>query len=460
VEVKDFKGKGILWTVMSVEEEVLARLKPTPEEEDAIEVTIKELVERVTSTSVAEQVDFEPVLVGSIAKGTYLKDPDIDLFLMFDPSVPRDELERFGVAVGKEAIGGREHYAEHPYIRGVINGLKADIVPAYRILDASQRMTAVDRTPFHMEYVMGHLAAEKRDEVRLLKSFMKGIGVYSAEAKVQGFSGYLCELLVIRFGGFSEVLQAASHWKKGIALSTEPTTGAKFDEPMVFIDPVDPNRNVASAVSVHSLALFIVATRAYLTAPTIQFFFPNPIPVLDAVEIGRRLEGRGQILVHTLPKPDIIDDILYPQVRKFQKNIAQVLEQREFKVLRSWSGVIDSEIVILLKLESFELPESQLHKGPPVWISENSDDFISKWRASPEALSEPFIENGQWHVFIKRKHINAKELVVSSMSSLDIGKDLNKQKEEVKVYGPEISNEPPILEAMSRFLEKRMPWER
>ncbi|KYK30271.1 MAG: hypothetical protein AYK23_04575 [Candidatus Proteinoplasmatales archaeon SG8-5] len=445
---------------MSVEEDMLAKLRPSHEEEALIESTVRELVKRVTATSIAKEVTFEPVLVGSIAKGTYLKNPDIDLFLLFDPEVPREKLEEYGVRVGKEAIGGREHYAEHPYIRGDFNGLKVDVVPAYRIKDTTQKMTAVDRTPFHTEYVKEHLAPEKRDDVRLLKAFMKGIGIYSAEARVQGFSGYLCEILVIRFGGFREALEAASHWKRGVYLSMGSHEKARFDGPIVFIDPVDGNRNMASAVSLHSLSLFIVAARAYLAAPKTEFFFPKPVPLLSVDEIEDRLKGKGQVLALTLPAPDLIDDILFPQVRKFERNLTQALVQRDFNVIRSWSNVIDDRIIILHKLESFELPDAQLHRGPPVWIHDNSDDFLAKWRDNPDALSEPFIENGQWLLFIKRKHTNARELIVSNMSALDIGKDLNKYKEDVQVLGPEVPDDSQILEAISVFLDKRMPWER
>jgi tRNA nucleotidyltransferase (CCA-adding enzyme) len=191
-----------------------------------------------------------------------------------------------------------------------------------------------------------------------------------------------------------------------------------------------------------------------------MFFFPNPVELLDAGEIRRRLEGKGEILALTLPKPDIIDDILYSQIRKFQKNIGLLLEARDFRFLRSWSGVVGSEIIILFKVEKFELPEAQLHRGPPVWISDNSDDFLSKWRGNSDALSEPFIENGQWHLFIKRKYVNARELASSSLSSLDTGKDLNKLKPRINVFGPDIPDKPAILEALSIFLEKRRPWER
>ena len=46
-------------------------------------------------------------------------------------------------------------YAEHPYTKVVLGdrGINADIVPAYKIKDASERGTAVDRTQLHNEFV-------------------------------------------------------------------------------------------------------------------------------------------------------------------------------------------------------------------------------------------------------------------------------------------------------------------
>ena len=167
---------------MNVEEQVLARLKPSPEDEDLIRETVEKLIKAVMNSEAASKCEFEPYLVGSIAKNTHLKDPDADLFLLFDPDLPREELEKHGLAIGKESIIGREHYAEHPYIKGTFEGLKTDIVPAYKILDSSQKMTAVDRTPLHTEYVRDNLDTKLQDHVRLLKAFMKGIGTYSAEA--------------------------------------------------------------------------------------------------------------------------------------------------------------------------------------------------------------------------------------------------------------------------------------
>ena len=43
---------------------------------------------------------------------------------------------------------------------------------------------------------------------------MKGVGVYGAEIRVGGFSGYLCELLTLSFGSFTDILKAVSDWKE------------------------------------------------------------------------------------------------------------------------------------------------------------------------------------------------------------------------------------------------------
>ena len=442
---------------MNVEEQVLARLKPSQEDEALIHKTIEKLIKTVMETEAASKCEFEPYLVGSIARGTYLKDPDADLFLLFHPDLPREDLEKHGLAIGKEAINGIEHYAEHPYIKGRFEGLRADIVPAYKIADSSQKMTAVDRTPFHTEFMKENLASELRDDVRLLKAFMKGIGTYSAEAKVLGFSGYLCELLIIKYGGFQDLLGQADTWKKGTRLEIGPKTDKKFDEPLTFIDPVDAGRNVASAVSTDSLATFIAAANDYLEQPKLEYFFPNPIKQLSHDAILDKLEHRGSVLAIVLPKPDIIDDILYPQLRKFEKNACQMLSASYFMTIKSASYVIGEKMAIIIELQNDTLPVSALHNGPPVWVRENAQNFLAKWKENDNALSSPFVKDGHWHVFVRRKHTSAIELLKSGLASLDMGKDLNKLKEFVQIFD-DISDNDVLIKAFSEYLDKRLPW--
>jgi tRNA nucleotidyltransferase (CCA-adding enzyme) len=444
---------------MDIEREVLARLKPTSEDEKCIGETVELLTKKVMAAKAAQGKDIEPYLVGSIAKGTHLKDPDADLFLLFDPKVPRDELEEVGLAIGKQAVTGREHYAEHPYIKGEFMGLRVDIVPAYRIIDSSQKMTAVDRTPFHTEYVKKHLEPQLRDDVRLLKAFMKGIGTYGADAKTMGFSGYLCELLVIRFGGFRALLESASGWRRGLRLELGKATDRKFDSPLTFIDPVDAARNVSSAVSEDCLAMFIAASRAYTAAQKLEFFFPNPVGTLPVAQIRKRVAEVGGITFVKMPRPDLIDDILYPQLRKFEKNACQHLDSAGFRVVESSSHAAEKSLFIIVLTESPELPEAALHRGPPVSVAENSASFLEKWRGNPDAVAGPFIRDGCWHVLVRRRHRKAAESLNHSLDNIDAGKDLNALKSRIRV-ADRMPDTADARRAASLHLDRRPPWER
>src|SRR5438094_723644 len=181
-------------------------------------------------------------VAGSVAKGTHLTGTEIDVFVACPPDLPRADLEERGLALGKILEKGTHRYAEHPYTRGWYGGFEVEIVPCYRITDATQRMSAVDRTPLHVDYVLGRVKEGQTDEIRLLKAWAEGIGVYGAEAKILGFSGYLCELLVLKNGTFRGVLEASLSWRPGIVLELDRAPARTFPEPLTLVDHVYPNR--------------------------------------------------------------------------------------------------------------------------------------------------------------------------------------------------------------------------
>src|SRR2546430_4639382 len=175
-------------------------------------------------------------------------------------------------------------------------------------------MSAVDRTPLHVDYVLGRVKEGQTDEIRLLKAWAEGIGVYGAEAKILGFSGYLCELLVLKYGTFRGVLEASLSWRPGIVLELDRAPGRTFPEPLTVVDPVDPNRNVASAASVAQLATFVHAAREYLQSPSERFFFPRPLKPLSVAKLRAAVKRRGGgPLAVSVPPPAVPDDVPYPQ---------------------------------------------------------------------------------------------------------------------------------------------------
>jgi tRNA nucleotidyltransferase (CCA-adding enzyme) len=97
--------------------------------------------------------------------------------------------------IAKSAAGNAEQierFAEHPYLEIIQDEMRIDIVPCYNV-ERGQWQSATDRTPFHTDYVKKNLKPDLLGEVRLLKKFMQGVGVYGAEVKIGGFSGYLCD---------------------------------------------------------------------------------------------------------------------------------------------------------------------------------------------------------------------------------------------------------------------------
>ena len=441
---------------MSVEAEILKAVRPTPAQDRKVQAAVEELAEEVVAESRRLKVHVEPMLVGSVAKGTHLKDPDIDLFMLFPESTSLEQLREVGLAIGRKVLDGKEHYAQHPYVRGDYRGFQVDLVPCFRIRDTRKKMSAVDRTPFHTEFVKRNLKRGMADEVRLLKRFMKGVGCYGAEAKVEGFSGYLCELLVMRFGTFRQVLEAAKDWKVGDALDLPGYPGKEFDEPFSFIDPVDSTRNVASAVSIGTLLKFVTASREYLKKPDVKFFFPKPPERWTSAKIrevaGRRLDN---IVSVTFQKLDLIDDVVYPQLRKSLTAITDLLERAEFEIERTTIHV-DDRTHLLVELTSVSLPAERKHRGPPV-NSENAREFLAKWNS--QGVSKPYIEDDRWFVMTRREFERADDLVKAKISTIPLGKDVKKLKKCEIERGDEILSDK-NLESLTHHLDQRLPWQR
>ncbi len=361
------------------EERVLRKILPSAEEDRRIQGVVRDVMRILETRVAAKGLRAKPLLVGSVAKGVHLTGTEIDIFVAFPPDTPREVLEREGLALGDILEKPVRMYAEHPYTRGWYGGFEVEIVPCYRITDATQRMSAVDRTPLHVDYVLGHVKEGQTNEVRLLKAWSEGIGVYGAEAKVLGFSGYLCELLVLKQGSFRGVLEASLSWRPGTILAFERPPARAFTEPLVVVDPVDPNRNVASAVGVEQLATFVHAAREYIASPSERFFFPRPLRALPVAKLRSLARTRGAgLLAISIPAPAITEDVLYPQLRKAHRSFADLLHREGFQLFDSRFDVVGKEALFLLQLSVASLPRASRHEGPPVCDPRGDDGGVAR----------------------------------------------------------------------------------
>lgn len=454
---------------------VLERVKPTEADEKLVRRVAEEIIHSVEAACKKLKIDARPMLVGSVARGTWLRDErDIDIFIMFPEGLSREDLERQGLAVAREVAGrrGKERFAEHPYVTMEFKGFDVDLVPCYDIPDPSKIKSAVDRSPHHQRYMIEHLTSELTDEVLLVKKFMEGIGVYGAELKIQGFSGYLCELLTLHHGSFQKLVEAASGWKPGVIIdhernyTDESEPAILFEgQPLVVIDPVDPNRNVAAAVSMQNFATFVRACQEFLSEPRMEFFFPHKVKLLNTQEVRRIVRRRGtKIFCVIFETPDLVPDVLYPQLRKTEQALVARLRQAGFEVQRS-DVFGDSKSLILLELCTSELANVQTRVGPPVTIEVK--DFIKEHLKSKEKMAGPFVDDEGRVVFeLEREETDAGDVLKRALEErVAFGKhvaDAIKRGHKIVEDG-EISKllkDPKFREFISDYLTRCLPWYR
>ncbi|WP_416838638.1 CCA tRNA nucleotidyltransferase [Haloferax sp. DFSO52] len=388
----------------SVVAAVRERIDPDEAERRALADAAAELESRVHDALADLPVDADVLQVGSTARGTWLSgDRDIDLFVRFPEDLSREKLAEYGLAVGHAVLpDGHEEYAEHPYVKGDYEGFDVDLVPCYDVPTAPDIRSAVDRTPFHNTYLTERLDDDLAADVRVFKRFLKGIGAYGSDLRTEGFSGYLAELLVLEYGGFEPLLRAAADWKPQVEYDPEDHGTRTFSDPLVVIDPTDPERNVAAVCSAENVARLQHYARSLLANPREDLFFlPDP-PALDADGVHEHLERRGTTPVAIVfTAPDLVDDQLYPQLRKSLDGVADGLDRRGFDVFRKTTFAA-TDAVLFVELSVAERPRVERHDGPPVHVRTHAEGFYDAYADGTDHYG-PFLDGDRFVVERERE---------------------------------------------------------
>jgi len=406
--------------------EVLKRVNPSESKRKKVQDLAKKLTSEVEKEAKERKMEVDVRVEGSVAKNTWLRDcPEIDVFIRVPKTVPREAFETVCLEIAKKATEGYEQierFAEHPYLEAIMDNVWVNIVPCYKVKQ-SEWISATDRTPFHTDYVKQYLDEKLGEETRLLKRFMKGIGVYGAEIKVGGFSGYLCELLVLHYGSFADVLQAAGNWKEQITIDHKghykkrEETKTVFEEPLVLVDPVDKERNVAAAVRKDRLDEFIAASREFMKSPSIEYFYPPETVALEKTELVNKIKKRASAIVFITFGGSAVPDILWGQLYKSQKALRNLITNYDFNILGDtvWSDE-KSLNVFVFEFESRFLPNMKHHLGPPLENRAGCESFLQKHKGADSTVSGPRIEDGRWVVDVKRQYTDVVELLNKTLS--------------------------------------------
>ncbi len=375
------------------------------------------------------------VFGGSFAKGTWLLgDADIDIFFKVEPSVGIEEFEKMGRDIGQKALkkySPKLRYSDHPYVEAIVRGVRVNVVPCYDV-EQGKWQSAADRSPFHTEYVIKNMDDGKRDQVRLLKRFFKSAGIYGAEISTGGFSGYVSEVLVLKYGSLENVLRAAADMKERqvIAINDnyDPDVVKGFSSAVIIIDPVDSRRNLGTAISPESAGKFMLAARAFQVRPSLQFFKAQKNPA------AARLYPN--VLMIEFTHKERSPDIIWGQLKRSLNAVAKQLEIAGFVVLRS-SCITDekSSAALAFLLESMTLPQYMKKKGPEIFRKSDTASFISN-RKKP--IMTWVDKDMRVVMLVDRKETDAgqfvKALLQKNIENSGVAKDLISDRKKLKIY--------------------------
>ena len=335
---------------------------------------------------------------GSFAKDTWLsKDADIDVFIKFKKSTSEEKFERISKKIGFESLSAYSpyvRYSEHPYVEAKIKDTKINVVPFYDVKSGEWK-SAADRSPFHAKFMKKSLTAKMRNEVRVLKTFLKANGIYGAEIAKQGFSGYVSEVLILNFGSFENVIKAMSDIKENQIIGK---TSENFETSIIIIDPVDSSRNLAAAISDENLGKLALICRAFKEKPSTEFFKTQKSKVSK--------KHWENLLVVKFNFKMRSPDIIWGQIKKATVSLSTQLELNGFSVLRSKPYTDQKkEAYLFFLLESMKIPQTYSKIGPEFFRGASSRSFISKNIQNTELM---WIGNNKKIISLeKRKHVDA-----------------------------------------------------
>jgi tRNA nucleotidyltransferase (CCA-adding enzyme) len=387
--------------------EVLKKIEPKQEERKRLDELSQLLIEETSLACKTIDLHAKVLRVGSFEKDTWLsKSRDLDIFFVVDPD--EVDLEKISMIVNrirevlitnlekKGKIFTERRYATHPYIFLRFNEVEVDIVPCF-IRKREKIISAVDRTPDHTIFIKNNLKEEQKKDVLLLKQFFKGIKTYGAQIPISGFSGYLCELLILHYGSFISTLEGLT---KGTALiSEEERVGIELEfkeKKLIVRDPTDSSRNVAAALSLETLSETILAAMLFLRNPS-PFFFETEKEKIYFEEVQKRKKDHEIVIF--APRSKILNDALWGKLQRLVSKFSTHCMNSNLNLYRCVPWVTKDSWGLFIKFgDQADFIE---RRGPPV-DSSHVSNFLEKYAEKISKIVDgPFVKEG--HLWVKLK---------------------------------------------------------
>ena len=398
----------------AVEQRVLKRLTPPKRQPPVVAATLKKVQMAIKQQQLLATV----TLGGSTAKGTNLaNDYDVDIFVRFSPEYDdktlSDRLQKILKSVFKKL---ERVHGSRDYFHVQLGKFLFEFIPVQHITSWQEARNVTDMSPLHVEYVAKHIEEkpELAGDIRLTKQFCKAAKIYGAESYIGGFSGHVVDLLNIYYGGFRQLLTAAAKWPAKVIIDPEhhhdnpmvALNDAKVYAPLVIVDPIQPDRNSAAAVTELAFKRLKDAAKAYLAAQQEEFFIIHP---LDTKSF-KATHKDATIHVITLMPQAGKKDVVGAKCFKVYQHLTEHLLKAGFTIIESKWEFTPKKATLLFAVPKTLLPAEEEWVGPP--IARTAD--VARFQ---QAHNATFTRSGKIYAMERRKYRDAKKLIADLLKT-------------------------------------------
>ncbi len=374
----------------SVLREALAEAKPSEEEIEKINVSLKKFIEALTGGLKKSKVDAEVFVGGSFAKKTLMKKTmyDVDVYVRFDRKYGEKDISELTEKILKSMkLKAEKVHGSRDYFK--VNAepwFYFEVVPVLKVSNPGEADNITDLSYYHVKYVNKKVRSGKiLEDIMLAKLFCRANKVYGAESHIKGFSGYSLELLIIYYKTFEKFLKAMAKAKEDkIIIDMEKLyrnkshvmmdmNSSKLESPIILIDPTYKQRNALATLSKETFEKFQEAARDFLKNPRIENFAEKKMDFSELEKAARA--KREEFLLLKISTDAQKGAIAGSKLLKFYNHLSSEIS-RHFEIEDKgffYRDEQDADCYFIAKKKGKEIL-----RGPPIDKKKEAERFRKK----------------------------------------------------------------------------------
>ncbi|MGM5482861.1 MAG: hypothetical protein ACQESF_05340, partial [Nanobdellota archaeon] len=260
----------------------------------------------------------------------------------------------------------------------------------------------------HVEWMKNYIRNNKdlKNQIILAKLFCKAQGIYGAESYIRGFSGHVIDILLAYYKSFKALLEHAFEWKKNFIIdiqnhkSIKKINSSKVNS-LIVIDPIQPERNAAAALSIENMEYFKKKASEFLNKPSIDFF----IKKILTLEYLNSIKNNSELFILQVKPLEGKEDVVGAKLLKVFKYLKKQLMINDFKIRDSgwqWKETESALFYFMIKKEI--LPKKKLRQGPPAKNTKGVENFCA-------IHPKHWEEDGKLYSYVERDFCKAGDLI-------------------------------------------------